>query len=130
MLYQQIAQNKRRTLYVLCGFSLLVLAIGGALGYVFANNVWYGLLIALIATFIYAFLMINNDTSIVMGMNHAHEVSEAQQPQLYHVVQDMALVARLPMPKVYIVDTPALNAFATGNDPPTCCRSSHPRLIR
>lgn len=34
MLYQQIAQNKRRTLYVLCGFSLLVLAIGGALGYV------------------------------------------------------------------------------------------------
>lgn len=117
MLYQQITQNKRRTLYVLCGFSLLVLAIGGALGYVFANNVWYGLLIALIATFIYAFLMINNDTSIVMGMNHAHEVSEAQQPQLYHVVQDMALVARLPMPKVYIVDTPALNAFATGNDP-------------
>ena len=45
------------------------------------------------------------------------EVDEQTAPDLYHVVEDMAMVAQIPMPRVFIIDDPALNAFATGSNP-------------
>ncbi|AVL00534.1 zinc metalloprotease HtpX [Pediococcus inopinatus] len=117
MLFQQIARNKRRTVYVMVGFSLLVLLIGGALGYVFFNSATSGLIMAAVIAIVYMGLMISQSTSVVMRMNHAHEVSEDEQPELWHIVEDMALVGKVPMPKVYIIDDASPNAFATGNDP-------------
>ena len=61
--------------------------------------------------------MIFQSTEVVMRMNGAREVTEEQAPQLYHIVQDMAMVAQIPMPRVYIVDDPSMNAFATGSNP-------------
>ena len=52
-----------------------------------------------------------------MAMNGAREVSEQEAPELYHIVQDMAMVAQIPMPRVYIVEDPSPNAFATGSKP-------------
>ena len=75
------------------------------------------LIIALIIGGIYAFSMIFQSTEVVMRMNGAREVTEEQAPQLYHIVQDMAMVAQIPMPRVYIVDDPSMNAFATGSHP-------------
>lgn len=118
MLYQQIARNKRRTVYVMIGFVLLVLLIGAAVGYVFFDSYVAGVLMAVVIGGIYMALMISQSTSVVMGMNHAHEITSADQaPELWHVVEDMALVANVPMPKVYIIDDPSPNAFATGNNP-------------
>ena len=76
-----------------------------------------GLVIALIIGFIYALSMIFQSTEIVMSMNGAREVDEQMAPDLYHVVEDMAMVAQIPMPRVFIIDDPALNAFATGSNP-------------
>lgn len=76
-----------------------------------------GLVIALIIGFIYALSMIFQSTEIVMSMNGAREVDEETAPDLYHVVEDMAMVAQIPMPRVFIIDDPALNAFATGSNP-------------
>lgn len=117
MLFQQIARNKRRTIYVMIGFSLLVLLIGGALGYFFYDSAISGIIMAAVVAGIYMIMMISQSTSVVMRMNHAHEVTEAQQPELWHIVEDMALVGKVPMPKVFIIDDPSSNAFATGNDP-------------
>lgn len=118
MLYQQIAQNKRRTIYVMIGFVLLVAAIGAAVGYIFFNSYIAGLIMAIVIGGIYMIMMISQSTSVVMGMNHAHEITDANDaPELFHVVEDMALAANVPMPKVYIIDDPSPNAFATGNDP-------------
>ncbi len=118
MLYEQIARNKRRTIYVLTGFVILVLAIGAAIGYVFFNSYVAGLVLALVFAGVYAAIMIGNSTNIVMSMNHAHEIPKAEQaPELWHIVEDMALVARVPMPRVFIIDDPSPNAFATGNNP-------------
>jgi len=118
MLYEQIARNKRRTIYVLTGFVILVLAIGAAIGYVFFNSYIAGLVLALVFAGVYAAIMIGNSTNIVMSMNHAHEITKAEQaPELWHIVEDMALVARVPMPRVFIIDDPSPNAFATGNHP-------------
>lgn len=118
MLYQQIAQNKRRTIYVMAGFTLLVALIGAALGYLFAGTATGGVIIALIITLIYISVMVGQSTDVVMNMNHATEIHSADEnPELWHVVEDMAMVAQVPMPRVFIIDDPSPNAFATGNDP-------------
>lgn len=118
MLYQQIARNKRRTVYVMVAFFALVALVGAALGYWFAGTAVGGVIIAGVITLIYMSVMIAQSTEVVMNMNHAREIHSAEEaPQLWHVVEDMAMVARVPMPRVFIIDDPSPNAFATGNDP-------------
>ncbi|MDG7724727.1 zinc metalloprotease HtpX [Streptococcus pneumoniae] len=117
MLFDQIASNKRKTWILLLVFFPLLALVGYAVGYLFIRSGLGGLVIALIIGFIYALSMIFQSTEIVMSMNGAREVDEQTAPDLYHVVEDMALVAQIPMPRVFIIDDPALNAFATGSNP-------------
>ncbi|MDV8705539.1 zinc metalloprotease HtpX [Streptococcus pneumoniae] len=117
MLFDQISSNKRKTWILLLVFFLLLALVGYAVGYLFIRSGLGGLVIALIIGFIYALSMIFQSTEIVMSMNGAREVDEQTAPDLYHVVEDMALVAQIPMPRVFIIDDPALNAFATGSNP-------------
>ena len=117
MLYDQIASNKRRTWILLLVFFLLLALVGYAVGYLFMRSGLGGLVIALIIGFIYALSMIFQSTEIVMSMNGAREVNEQTAPTLYHVVEDMAMVAQIPMPRVFIIDDASLNAFATGSNP-------------
>ncbi|ASN61434.1 zinc metalloprotease HtpX [Latilactobacillus curvatus] len=118
MLFEQIQQNKRKTVYVMIGFFALVLAIGAALGYLFMRNLISGVVVAAILAAVYMAMMIGNSTNVVMQMNHATEVHDASEyPDLWHIVEDMAMVAQVPIPRVFIVDDPSPNAFATGNDP-------------
>ena len=117
MLFDQIASNKRRTIILLFVFFLLLAAIGAAVGYLWLDSLIGGLVIALIIGFIYAFSMIFQSTNVVMAMNNAREVTAEEMPDYYHIVEDMAMVAQIPMPRVYVVDDPSLNAFATGSSP-------------
>ncbi|MEL0365145.1 zinc metalloprotease HtpX [Streptococcus pneumoniae] len=117
MLFDQITSNKRKNWILLLVFFLLLALVGYAVGYLFIRSGLGGLVIALIIGFIYALSMIFQSTEIVMSMNGAREVDEQTAPDLYHVVEDMALVAQIPMPRVFIIDDPALNAFATGSNP-------------
>ncbi|MGU9988781.1 zinc metalloprotease HtpX [Latilactobacillus curvatus] len=118
MLFEQIQQNKRKTVYVMIGFFALVLAIGAALGYLFMRNLISGVVVAAILAAVYMAMMIGNSTNVVMQMNHATEVHDASEyPDLWHIVEDMAMVAQVPIPRVFIVDDSSPNAFATGNDP-------------
>ena len=117
MLYQQIASNKRKTWVLLIVFFLLLAIVGYAVGYLFMNSGFGGVTIAMILGFIYALTMIFQSTEIVMSMNGARKVDRNEEPVLYHVVEDMAMVAQIPMPRVYVIDDPGLNAFATGSNP-------------
>ena len=117
MLYKQIASNKRKTWVLLIVFFLLLAIVGYAVGYLFMNSGIWGVTIAMILGFIYALTMIFQSTEIVMSMNGAREVDRNEEPVLYHVVEDMAMVAQIPMPRVYVIDDPGLNAFATGSNP-------------
>lgn len=118
MLYQKIAKNKRKTIFVLAGFLILVALIGAAIGYLFAGTAVGGIIIAGVLAVIYMSVMVSQSTDVVMNMNNAQEVHSAQEaPELWHVVEDMAMVAQVPMPRVFIINDPSPNAFATGNDP-------------
>ncbi|MFC3932008.1 zinc metalloprotease HtpX [Streptococcus dentapri] len=117
MLYKQIASNKRRTLLLLILFFILLALIGSAVGYLWLDNLLGGVLIALIIGVIYAASMIFQSTNVVMSMNYAREIRVDEYPDYYHVVEDMAMVAQIPMPRVFVIDDPSLNAFATGSSP-------------
>ncbi|WP_304948902.1 zinc metalloprotease HtpX [Streptococcus sinensis] len=117
MLFDQIASNKRRTWFLLIAFFGLLALIGAAVGYLWLDAAFGGLVLAFIIGGIYAISMIFQSTEVVMAMNGAREVSEQEAPELYHVVQDMAMVAQIPMPRVYIVEDASPNAFATGSKP-------------
>ena len=117
MLFNQIASNKRKTIVLLIVFFMLLAAIGAAVGYLWLDSLVGGMAIALIIGFIYAFSMIFQSTNIVMAMNNAKEITVDEMPDYYHIVEDMAMVAQIPMPRVYVIDDPSLNAFATGSSP-------------
>ena len=117
MLFDQIASNKRNTWILLLVFFLLLALVGYAVGYLFMRSGLGGMIIALIIGLIYALTMIFQSTEIVMSMNGAREVDEQTAPDLYHVVEDMAMVAQIPMPRVFLIEDSSLNAFATGSNP-------------
>lgn len=118
MLYQQIARNKRKTVLVVAVFFLLLALVGAVIGYVFARTAVGGVIIAAILALIYLSVVGGQSADMVMRMNNAQELCDASQaPEFYHVVEDMALAANVPMPRVFIIDDPSPNAFATGSDP-------------
>lgn len=117
MLYQQISQNKQRTVLLLVIFFLLLALIGASAGYLLVDNYVIGVTLSLIIGAIYAVSMIFQSTTLVMSMNSAREISESEAPDFYHIVEDMAMVAQIPMPRVFIIEDPSLNAFATGSSP-------------
>lgn len=130
MLKHQIASNKRRTFLLLIVFFLLLSAIGAAMGYLLLGNMSFGLSIALVVGIIYAVTMIFQSTQVVMSMNGAREIGPEQAPEFYEIVENIALVAQIPMPKVYLIEDDALNAFATGSSPENAAVAATRGLLR
>lgn len=117
MLYQQIARNKRKTATLLVVFIIILALVGAGIGYLLGSRPLTGVIWAVIASIIYLLIVLHNPANLVMSLNHAQEIDEQQDPELWHIVQDMAMVAQVPMPKVYIINDDSPNAFATGRDP-------------
>jgi heat shock protein HtpX len=117
MLFQQIARNKRKTVWIMTLFVIILALVGAGLGYIFGNRPILGLIIALFFSVIYMLIVLPNPANMVMSLNHAQEISEQDHPELWHVVQDMAMVGKVPMPRVFIINDQSPNAFATGRDP-------------
>lgn len=117
MLYKQIQQNKRKTTLLVAVFCVLVIAVGWAIGYFFNNDPYSGWIIAFIILAIYVPITYMSAGSQVLGMSGARQIKPEDAPQLYDVVEELSLAARIPMPKVYIINDPAPNAFATGIKP-------------
>ncbi len=114
-MYKQIAANKRRTILLMIFFVILISAIGGIFAYVY-NNLWLEIGIFVIALG-YAVLQYFAAGPIAVLMTGAHEIEKKDNPKLYNAVENLSITTGLPMPKVYIIDDPAPNAFATGRDP-------------
>ncbi|HEM6116069.1 zinc metalloprotease HtpX [Streptococcus pluranimalium] len=130
MIKHQIASNKRRTIFLLVFFFILLAVIGAAIGYLMLDNMRLGLSIALIVGIIYAVSMIFQSTQVVMSMNGAREIGPEQAPEYYDIVEKIAMVAQIPMPKVYIIEDNALNAFATGSSPENAAVAATSGLLK
>ena len=114
-MYKQIAANKRNTVLIMIGFVLVVGLIGAAFAY------WWGdayiLLWFATVSLAYTLFQYFAASSLAVAMTGAKEIQKKDNPRLYNTVENLAMTAGLPMPKVYIINDPAPNAFATGRDP-------------
>src|SRR5918996_1123612 len=118
--YREIARNRRRS-WVLVALVILVLgALGGAIGYATGIG-WAGIMGAVILAAVMSVGSYYAGDSLLMLTSGAREVNVANPPddyrQLVNVVTEMSLAGGLPMPRVWVIDDTAPNAFATGRDP-------------
>jgi len=118
--YQQIAANRRRSLLLVIVIMALLATFGFVIGYA-TSGTWQGGIVAVVIALVIALLMTSVSyfagDSIVLASSGAKEVTEQSAPQLMNVVREMAIAANVPMPKVYLINDSAPNAFATGRDP-------------
>ncbi len=114
-MYNQISSNKRRTAVLLVGFLLLLTALGwviskalGQVDYLFIIGVF---------SLSYAAFSYFGGAKLALAVNGAREIKKKDNPLLWRTVENLSIAEGLPMPKVYIMEDPALNAFATGRSP-------------
>lgn len=117
MLFDEIKRNKRNTVIMMVIFGIFV-SLLGLLFVGFASDDTSSLVTGMFwwIALVVIYILIKYATSmwLILKMTKAQSITEENDPELYHIVEDMAMVAKLPMPKVYIVDDPSPNAFATG----------------
>src|ERR671938_852230 len=116
----RIAVNKRNSLLLIAAFLALITVFGYIIGYAWLGNpaeAVFGLVLALVVGTVSGLATYYGGDRMVLAASHAREITHDDAPQLFNVVEEMAVAAGLPMPKVYIIDDSAPNAFATGRDP-------------
>ena len=118
--YQEISQNRRRSALLVLVVAALFAALGFSIGYAMTGRTVGGVAVMVIALLIAMLLSAGSyfaGDSLVLATSGAHEVTEADSPQLINVVRELTIAADIPMPRVYVIDDSAPNAFATGRDP-------------
>src|SRR3989338_3420891 len=113
--YTYAGANIRRTWLLLSMFFVLLIGVFWVLSYVYADPVilYFGVALSL-AMNVGSYWFSDR---IVLAMSGARPVAAAENPELSRVVENLAITAGLPMPRLYLVNDPAPNAFATGRDP-------------
>ena len=114
-MYNAVSQNKRNTILIMSVFVIIIGIIGLFIGV--ATDSYSLALVIFICAILYAWLQYFIAGKLAMMMTGAQEISKNDAPELWRVVENLSIAFGMPMPKVYIIDDPAPNAFATGRDP-------------
>ncbi|MBN1787876.1 MAG: M48 family metallopeptidase [Sedimentisphaerales bacterium] len=122
LMWEQIRANKRNSILLLVLMAAVLSFIGWIIGMAFVSDPMAGTLGIVIAIGLWIIMVIVSfagGDQIFLAASKAVPVTKNVHPQLFNVVEEMAIAAQLPMPKVYIIVDPAPNAFATGRSPQT-----------
>ncbi len=115
-MYDQVAQNKRRSILLIAGFVLLVVAVGFALNLLVQGGPVFIGVAFLIAAGSAALSYWKSD-AIALAVSRARPASVEEFPRLHNLVEGLCIAGGLPKPRIYVVDDPSPNAFATGRNP-------------
>lgn len=115
-MYSQISANKRKTVIIMAVFFLFLVGLvwlfdqllGGTTG------VFYGAMVGIALYILFTYFA---GSKMALALNGAHEIQKKDNPRLWRIVENLAITNGMPMPKVYIIEDSAPNAFATGRDP-------------
>jgi|LSQX01.3.fsa_nt_gb heat shock protein HtpX len=114
-MYNAISANKRNTVIIMAVFVGIIGAIGWAISLVYDNA--YITPYVMGGAFIYALFQYFMASKLAVMATGAKEIQKKDNPRMYRMVENLTITEGMPMPKVYIIDDPAPNAFATGRDP-------------
>ncbi|MDO8559788.1 MAG: M48 family metalloprotease [bacterium] len=115
-MYSQITANKRKTWLLIAIFTVVILTAGYAFGE-YAGIGYGGLAFAVIVSLTMTLFSYFAGDKVALATAGAKLVDQQQNPYLYRMVENLAITAGLPMPRVYVINDGAINAFATGRDP-------------
>ena len=117
-MWEQIRSNEMRSVFIIAFMGALLLAVGYIIGVYFLDSPITGIAIAGVVWIIMNITAYFQGDSILLSVAGARKIKKEDHPRLFNVVEEMAIASGLSrMPDVYIIDDPALNAFATGRDP-------------
>ena len=111
-----ITANKRRTAFLMVGFIAVVVVVGWAVGVLIGNGTG-GTIVALVIAAVFAFTSYWKSDAIALRMSRAVPADEVQYRRLHNLVEGLCIAGGIPKPRVYVIDDPAPNAFATGRNP-------------
>jgi heat shock protein HtpX len=114
--YEQIASNKRRSAALIFGFVLLVILVGVVIGQLIGGGPMASI-VALVIAAVMAFTSYWKSDSIALAVSRAVPADPETYQRLHNLVEGLCIASGLPKPKVYVINDPAPNAFATGRNP-------------
>jgi heat shock protein HtpX len=114
--YDQVAQNKRRSILLIAAFVVLVTAVGAALNLLIGNGVVLIIVFLVLAIGSSALSYWKAD-AIALAVSRAQPATVEEYPRLHNIVEGLCIAAGLPKPRIYIVEDESPNAFATGRNP-------------
>jgi heat shock protein HtpX len=114
-MYSAIATNKRNTVLIMVFFLLIIAGLGWLAGYIY-NDMTITIMTIVIASG-YALFQYYLASSQALSMAGAIEIQKSDNPRLYRIVENLCIATGTPMPRIYIINDQAPNAFATGRDP-------------
>lgn len=123
-MYENIAKNRAKTVFIIIGFIIFIALVGFAIGYYLdwrygiSNN--YSILLmtfALILAVIMSFSSYYYSDRIVLSLTGARPISREENPRVYYMVEGLSIAAGVPMPRIYVIGDDGMNAFATGRNP-------------
>lgn len=115
-MYSQITSNKRKTWVLISLFTVLIVLLGYSFG-LWAGDGQVGIIAAVILSTIMTLIGYYKGDSVSLAVSGAKEIKKQDSPELYRLVENLAIASGLPTPKVYIMQDSSFNAFATGRDP-------------
>ena len=114
-MYKAIAANKRNTILIMILFIIIISVVGLAVGALYGDSsIVY---LVMIIAGIYALIQYFIADKLSVLMTGARQIEKKDNPRFYRIVENLSITTGVPMPKVYLIDDPAPNAFATGRDP-------------
>ncbi|OHB85749.1 MAG: hypothetical protein A2Z38_11485 [Planctomycetes bacterium RBG_19FT_COMBO_48_8] len=119
-MWELIRANKRNSIFLMVVMAAVLLLLGFIIGMAFFGQEGglFGLMIATVIWLILTLISLSSGDQILLAASRAQLVTHEVHPQLFNVVEEMKIAAALPaMPKIYIINDPAPNAFATGRNP-------------
>ncbi len=116
-MYSQISSNKRRSVILVMLFIAFLIGLGyvysRAIGDSTYSTVWLAIIISIVSTLISYFA----GDKIALATNGAKEITREDNKYVWNLVENLCITSGLPTPRIYIIDDPAINAFATGRKP-------------
>lgn len=115
-MYNQISSNKRTTVFLLLLFIVVIIGLGWAVGQ-WSQSPGAAITLAVIIAGTMTLVSYYSGDKIALATAGARPITKEENPYVYRMVENLCITAGLPVPKVYVIDEPAPNAFATGRDP-------------
>ncbi|MET4582288.1 heat shock protein HtpX [Conyzicola nivalis] len=116
-MYRAIAANKRNTVFIIALFLIIIAVLGYVATFFIGGDPFTITIGTLIGAGVYTLIQYFAAGSQALAISGAHEIQKSDDPRLYRIVENLSITNGMPMPKVYIINDDAPNAFATGRDP-------------